>query len=772
MSTPSDFTDTSLPGFSLIFSGNNLAELHVEALYRGDERGPDKIFAEGMKARRGHSDIIGHLCNKDGNFVSTTYDYRIAKQFPVVPNSKTIYVYVINPLEAAININALLKPAEKAGRLKIGGVKYFKAECEMAVPRAIKRQDIKGALKIKITYVVEQLYGAEATHRVTEMRTIESYTPNPNYVPTAYEHFLPSTSLRVTRLAIHGLSTVGLAIDAYSLYSLFKFGEKTGNPFLREGARISGGLLGAINLGTMFASYGANIGKPFGPYGLAVGGLVGGTAGSLIGYCGGGSLATALFDSKAASQAAFKETFDRPINYPGALMAICHSSQRALHPISSTEERYVRAIFGGVKNGIVKAWDKTFDHATHLFRHPIDYILNRLVLSITKMSIAGIRSANAFVWDATIVGVGSVEDGSYFMDPDLSFLHYHVKNNPKLYQDALARVNSAIKSIQDVAQKIIDSDGPERAEMGVELVFDIAAMCFFKTTRVLAASKILDKKLPDSTILDKISSDVKKRTSSVAKAYADVNSVIPPNAINEITRVTTQVDSGLRTFSSAGSQDVQSRAPIVITGRRMSPATSVASATLSHTILGLMQTVPTSAATISPALQLSTLTPAGIFHSLDTHTSVLSSRDLIAADLSAPSGIARDISTGIGALAQSLADHSGTAVHTQQLLSQASRVAASPTMVPSALSSLGYSGRTLSSPAMPSAVLFAHRPSVVSTIATRVNPAAAVPSALSAIGMGSYTMSQAVANFSAPRDTHAAQLFSRAEFHGPILKRR
>jgi hypothetical protein len=281
MSTPSDFTDISLPGFSLIFLGDNLTKLHVATLYRGDERRPAKIFAEGFKARRGHSNIIGHLCNKDGNFVSTTYDYRIAKQFPVVPNSKTIHVYVINPLEAAININELLKPAEKAGKLKIGGVKYFKAECEMVVPRAIKPQDIKGAWKIKITYVVEQLYGAEATHRVTEMRTIKSYTPNPNYVPTAYEHFLPSTSLRITRLAINGLSTVGLAVDAYSLYSLFKFGEKTGNynPFLREGARISGGLLGAINLGTMFASYCANIGKPFGPYGLAVGGLVGGTVG-------------------------------------------------------------------------------------------------------------------------------------------------------------------------------------------------------------------------------------------------------------------------------------------------------------------------------------------------------------------------------------------------------------------------------------------------------------------------------------------------------------
>ncbi len=538
MSTPSDFTDASLPGFSLIFSGDNLTELHVETLYRGDERRPAKIFAEGFKARRGHSNIIGHLCNNDGNFVSTTYYYRIAKQFPVVPNSKTIRVYVINPLEAAININKLLKPAEKAGRLKIGGVKYFKAECEMMIPRAIKPQDIKGAWKIKITYVVERLYGAEATHRVTEFRTIKSYTPNPNYVPTAYKHFLPSTSLRVTRLAIHGLSTVGLAIDAYSLYSLFKFGEKTGNynPFLREGARISGGLLGAINLGTMFASYGASIGKPFGPYGLAVGGLVGGTAGSLIGYCGGGGLTTALFDSKFSSQIELKETFDSPVNYPGALMAMCHSSERTLYPISSTEERYMRAIFGGVKNGIVKAWDKTFDHATHLFRHPIDYILNRLVLSITKMSIAGIRSANAFVWDATIVGVGSVEDGRYFMDPDLSLLHYHIKNNPKLYQDALAKVNGAIKSIQDAAQKIIDADGPERAEMGVELIFDIAAMCFFKTTRVIAASKILDKKLPDSTILDKILSDVKKRTSSVAKAYPNTVPEKIPDAIDEISR--------------------------------------------------------------------------------------------------------------------------------------------------------------------------------------------------------------------------------------------
>jgi hypothetical protein len=644
----------------------------------------------------------------------------------------------------------------------------------MLVPRAIKPQDIKGAWVVELTHVVEQLFGREATSRITEMRAVKSYIPNPEYVPSTFAHSLSSTGLRFTRLAIHGLSTVGLAIDAYSLYNLFKFGKKTGNynPFLREGARISGGLAGAINLGTMFASYGASIGKSFGPYGLAVGGLVGGTAGSLIGYCGGGGLTTALFDSKVASQIELKETFDRPINYPGALMAMCHSSQRALHPISTTEERYIRAIFGGVKNGIVKAWDKTLDHATHLFVRPVDYILNRLVLAITRMSIAGIRSANAFVWDATIVGVGSVEDGGFFMDPDLSFLHYQVKNNPKLYHDALARVNSAIKSIQDVAQKIINSDGPERTEMGVEFLFDIAAMCFFKTTRVLAASKILDKKLPDSTILDKISSDVKKRTQSVAKAYADVNLVIPPNAIDEITRVTTQVDYELRTFSSAGSQDVQSRAPIVITGRRMSPATSVASATLSHTILGLMQTVPTSAATISPALQLSTLTPAGIFHGLDVRTSALSTRDLIAAELSPPSGLTRDASNGIASLAQSLADRSSTTAHTQQLLLQASRVAVSPTIVPSALSSLGYSGRTPSSPAMASAVLFAHRPSVVSTIATRVNPAAAVPSALSAIGMGSYTMSQAVANFSAPRDTHAAQLFSRAEFHGPILKRR
>jgi hypothetical protein len=158
----------------------------------------------------------------------------------------------------------------------------------MAIPLHITAQDIKGAWLVEID-----------ERSKDTVRTIRSFAPNPAHVPSNNVQYIRSAGLQIARLIIHGLSVLGFGIEAYNLYPVYQHGQKTGNynPFYREVVRVTGGITGAMSVGTASAAIGAAAGLPFGPLGPPVAGLIFGLLGAMEGYCKGGIVAVALLDS-------------------------------------------------------------------------------------------------------------------------------------------------------------------------------------------------------------------------------------------------------------------------------------------------------------------------------------------------------------------------------------------------------------------------------------------------------------------------------------------
>lgn len=284
--------NTSLTGFTLVFNQKNLTYLHITSLYRGDKRSPHQIFTEGFKPRGNHLNVIRHLTHNDGKFVSTSYSKRAAKRYPkfLELESKHGFVYDIAPQREAINVNELLKPAEKSGKLKGGSYKFFAPDYEMAIPKAIRPQDIKGAWLVEYSHVPELIGSPLESSSIPTVRTIKSYISNPNYVPSLYTvHFSPSNTLAIARLTVKGLTAIGLSMEAYNLYCVFQIAKKTGDyeKFYSAAKCVAGGLAGAWAVGTTYAKLGVVAGAPLSPYGPPIAGFVSGIVGAAAGYIAG-----------------------------------------------------------------------------------------------------------------------------------------------------------------------------------------------------------------------------------------------------------------------------------------------------------------------------------------------------------------------------------------------------------------------------------------------------------------------------------------------------
>ena len=283
--------------FALVFFGKEASNTEVPFLYRGSESHPDKIFTNGFAAHGENPDLFSHLCHNDGNFVSTSTSKEVAKKFPLYKSSGQAFLYEINAIEHGKDVSGVLRDARAKGTMGEGTYKAFSSEKEVAIPKAIKVQDIKGAWLVNInTSISSSCEPGTMMPKIHEVREVEGpFIPNPEYVPSGRTVPVPSRPLMGARGVAHGLSGAALALDGISLYETYKSSKISGDyqSFFREGSRIMGGWSGAAAVGTAFAKTAATLCSPLGPYGPPVCGLVGGAVGSVLGYAAGSKMATA-----------------------------------------------------------------------------------------------------------------------------------------------------------------------------------------------------------------------------------------------------------------------------------------------------------------------------------------------------------------------------------------------------------------------------------------------------------------------------------------------
>lgn len=115
----------------------------------------------------------------------------------------------------------------------------------------------------------------------TAINNISTSIQNAKYVSQANNFLVKnaSTVSKVGKVVGRGAIVVGVALEAYNVYSTYQeeghFGERT--------KVATGSAVGALALGLAGAQLGATIGAVGGPVGVIIGGLVGGIVGGLIG---------------------------------------------------------------------------------------------------------------------------------------------------------------------------------------------------------------------------------------------------------------------------------------------------------------------------------------------------------------------------------------------------------------------------------------------------------------------------------------------------------
>lgn len=309
----------------------------IETLYRGDARDPGQIFNEGMTARGSNSDLLSHALPPDAEdffndslFISTSRCKDVAATFPRIPADTKSYIYVISSIRSTVNITEEIVKGVRAGSIDSDNFQVFISEKERAFTSRIFPHEIKGGWKVDITREkipniedfsfsgeewsllssIDELcngyyqsIGEELSAinkpRYEYHRTIgEEFIPNPSFISPFSIHNLWD-SLKIAGLS---LTALGIGIDGLSLYREFQHSQQTGNydNTYREGVRIGGGWVGAWNVGSVSARGGA-VCAPLGPYGVAACGFTFGLAGSIVGYFGGSTIATKIYDVSRAS---------------------------------------------------------------------------------------------------------------------------------------------------------------------------------------------------------------------------------------------------------------------------------------------------------------------------------------------------------------------------------------------------------------------------------------------------------------------------------------
>ena len=105
-------------------------------VFRGDGRPPAQIFDEGFKASGTNTDVLNHATtNTNSGLISTSSTPNVAREFADVQVGG--YVYTVRKPPQALDVNATL-----------GAKSPYPQEFEIAVPGAIRPQDILGARQV------------------------------------------------------------------------------------------------------------------------------------------------------------------------------------------------------------------------------------------------------------------------------------------------------------------------------------------------------------------------------------------------------------------------------------------------------------------------------------------------------------------------------------------------------------------------------------------------------------------------------------------------
>ncbi len=105
-------------------------------VFRGDGRSPAKVFDEGFKANGTNTDVLSHATtNSNSGLISTSSTPNVAREFADIQIGG--YVYTVRKPPQALDVNATL-----------GTKSPYPQEFEIAIPSAIRPQDILGARQV------------------------------------------------------------------------------------------------------------------------------------------------------------------------------------------------------------------------------------------------------------------------------------------------------------------------------------------------------------------------------------------------------------------------------------------------------------------------------------------------------------------------------------------------------------------------------------------------------------------------------------------------
>ena len=282
------------------------------SFFRGDNCRPKQAFEDGIKARGTNTDLWRHANPVDEYFfgdsayVSTSTSPEIAKEFPKNTSLKKLYLYDIRSARNPINIVEILMP--DAG-IKIDYESFFiyAQEQERVFSQKIHPWEIRGAWEVEATTIMTEdpvtfyrkfpFLPPEAVQDLCyeQQRTITKQFYFNRYYEQPYSQH---GAFKVVTVAGALLTGASLALDVAGLCRVHKQDTIIGNydKTHREGTRIVGSWMGAFTMGATCAENAAIWCSPFGPVGSATCGFLGGIGGSVLGYYGGSTLATRIFD--------------------------------------------------------------------------------------------------------------------------------------------------------------------------------------------------------------------------------------------------------------------------------------------------------------------------------------------------------------------------------------------------------------------------------------------------------------------------------------------
>lgn len=280
-----------------VYFSKKSTKVDIEPWYRGDRRDPVRIFDEGFSSRGTNPNLLEHVHGnhsgpiKNSGYISTSTSQEAALRYPKEHMGRS-YLYLINPQKDGIDVNKALVLEIDSGRLARDTAEFYLADKEIAVPYKIESKHIKGA------WVAESTALTKEYHELCDLYKREvkpgSFIGNPAYIEPY------AKTIKTLKITGKGVMTIGIYLDTNSLFEMYQHAEASGNyhPFFTEAARVAGGWSGAVALGECWGTKGSGYAYRFTkhPGAVLTCGVVGALVGAVIGYNGGGLIATETYD--------------------------------------------------------------------------------------------------------------------------------------------------------------------------------------------------------------------------------------------------------------------------------------------------------------------------------------------------------------------------------------------------------------------------------------------------------------------------------------------